>query len=101
MHGKNGFAEVSKHLDLKIILLDHQNNYIKSLSIDSNAAKSFNILTSIRASYITILMIQTKLFLDLYLAKFLDTSAKSFFSLSLTFKKLNLRQSRILKKVYF
>jgi len=29
-YGKNGFAEVSKNLDtdLKIILLDHQNNYV-------------------------------------------------------------------------
>jgi len=29
-HGKNGFAKVSKKLDvgLKIILLDYQNNYV-------------------------------------------------------------------------
>jgi len=34
----------SKNLtkDLKTILLDHQNNYVESLSIDDNAAKSFN-----------------------------------------------------------
>jgi len=33
-YGKNGFVEVSKNLDtdLKIILLDHQNNYIERLS---------------------------------------------------------------------
>jgi len=29
--------------------------------------------------YIVILMVQTKLFSDLYIAKFLDTLAKSFF----------------------
>jgi len=30
-HKKNGFAEISKNLDtdLKIIILDHQNNYVK------------------------------------------------------------------------
>ena len=47
---KNTFAEVSKNLsryiwDLKIILLDHQYNYIAS-SMMSNAAKSFNILVT-------------------------------------------------------
>jgi len=29
---------------MKIILLDYQNNYVERLSIDDNAAKSFNIL---------------------------------------------------------
>jgi len=32
--------------DLKIILLDHQNNYVGNSSIMSNAAKSFDILTT-------------------------------------------------------
>jgi len=31
--------------DLKIILLDYQNNYVKRMS-DDNAAKSFNILVT-------------------------------------------------------
>jgi len=29
---------------IKVILLDHQNNYVERLSIDDNAEKSFNIL---------------------------------------------------------
>jgi len=33
--------------DLKIILLDHQNNFVGTLKIMSNAAKSFDILTSL------------------------------------------------------
>jgi len=45
VHGKNNFVEVFKNLatNLKIILLDHQNNYVRYLSVDDNAAKSFNI----------------------------------------------------------
>jgi len=43
---KNRFAEVSKSLaldtDLKIILLDHQNNYVERLSVDDNSAKSWH-----------------------------------------------------------
>jgi len=48
--GAESFAEVSKILKiwldtgLKIILLDYQNNYLKYLSVNDNAAKSFNIL---------------------------------------------------------
>jgi len=48
MHGKNDFAEESKILlatDLKIILLDYQNNFVGTLKIMSNAAKNFGILT--------------------------------------------------------
>jgi len=33
-------------LDLKIILLDRQNNFVKTLTIISNAAKNFDILTT-------------------------------------------------------
>jgi len=57
--------------------LDHQNNYVEHLSIDANAAKSFNIPTTnlnILHNYD-----RTKLFSDLYGAKFLNTSAKLFF----------------------
>jgi len=48
-HGKNDFAEGSKILldiDLKIILLDHQNNFVGILKITSNAAKKFDILAT-------------------------------------------------------
>jgi len=66
-------------MNLKIILLDHQNNYVERLTLMNNAAKSiFNIVTT-RTSYIIILMVQTKLSLDLYLTKFLIASAKPFF----------------------
>jgi len=33
--------------DLKIILLDHQSNFVEILKIMKNAAKNFNILTSL------------------------------------------------------
>jgi len=47
LHGKNDFAEGSKILlDLKIILLDHQNNFAGILKIMSNAAKNFGILAT-------------------------------------------------------
>jgi len=49
IHGKNDFAEGSKILldrDLKIILLDHQNNFFGNLKIMSNAAKNFDILAT-------------------------------------------------------
>jgi len=44
IHEKNDFAERSKILldtDLKIILLDHQNNFVEILKTMSNAAKNF------------------------------------------------------------
>jgi len=61
----------------EIILLDFQNNYVERLSIDDNAAKSFNIL----ATNLNILhnYDRTKLFSDLYVAKFLNTSVKLVF----------------------
>jgi len=48
-HGKNDSVEGFKILldtDLKIILLDQQNNFIGILKIMSNAAKNFNILAT-------------------------------------------------------
>jgi len=48
-HGENDFAEGSKILldtDLKIILLGHQNNFVGTLKITSNAAKIFDILAT-------------------------------------------------------
>jgi len=47
VYEKNDFAEGSKILlntDLKIILLDYQNNFVKTSKIMNNAAKNFNIL---------------------------------------------------------
>jgi len=47
MHRKNDFAEKSKILpdiDSKIILLDHQNNFVGILKLMSEAAKNFDIL---------------------------------------------------------
>jgi len=48
-HKKNDFVEGSKILldvDQKIILLDHQNNFVEILKIMSNAAKNFDILAT-------------------------------------------------------
>jgi len=47
------------------MLLDHQNNYIERLNIDDNTAKSSNILVT-NSNVLIILMVQTKLFSDLY-----------------------------------
>jgi len=49
-NGQNNFAEGSKILmdtDLKIILLDHQNNFVEVLKIMSNVAKNFDILAKL------------------------------------------------------
>ena len=63
---------------MKIISLDYQNNCMEYLNInDCNAVKSFNSLISL--SILHNLMVQIKVLLNLYLAKFLNISAKSFF----------------------
>jgi len=65
-------------IDLKIILLDHQNNFVRTLKIMSNAAKNFEVpATSL--SILIILIVQQNYFSDLYPAKILDLSAKPFF----------------------
>jgi len=49
LHGKNDFVERSKILldiDLKIILLDYQNNFVGTLKTISNAATNFDILAT-------------------------------------------------------
>jgi len=49
-HGKNNFAEGSKILldiNPKIILLDHQNNFVEILKIVNNAAKNFDIVATV------------------------------------------------------
>jgi len=72
---------------LKIILLDYQNNYnSKTLKHDDVAAKSFNTLAK-QFDKNQIVLINnycdgpTKLFSNLYLAKFLNILANPFFSL--------------------
>jgi len=47
LHGKNDFAEGCKILntDLKVILLDYQNNFVGTLKI-SNVAKNLDILAT-------------------------------------------------------
>jgi len=79
---KNDFAEESKiflNTDLKIILLNHQNNFVGILKVMSDAAKNFGILILIWAFYIIILIIQQNHFSNLYPAKILDLSAELFF----------------------
>jgi len=49
LHGKNDFTEGSKILpdtDSKIILLNHQNNFVGILKIMSNATENFDILAT-------------------------------------------------------
>jgi len=74
-HGKNDFSDGSKILldtDLKIILLDHQNNFVGILKIMINAAKNLDILaTSLNVLY-NYFDSSTKYFSDLYPTKILD-----------------------------
>jgi len=51
--------------------LDHQNNYIERLSVDDNAAKSFNILTSLNVLHNYFHCPNKIIFGYVYLAKFL------------------------------
>jgi len=49
VHEKKDFSEKSKislNTDLKIILLDNQNNFVGTLKIMSSAAKNVDILTT-------------------------------------------------------
>ena len=69
--------------DLKIILLDHHNNFFREPERDDNAAISFKVpATSLRHLSVlhnyNILVVQTELFSDLYLAELLDISVKLF-----------------------
>jgi len=59
-------------------MLDHQNNYVGRSSV-TKAVKDLDILMiNLRVQY-NYLNDPIKLFSDLYLAKFLDTSSKLFF----------------------
>jgi len=72
------YLKVQLAIYLKLISLDYQNNYVERLNInDINAVKSFNI----PATSLSVLhnYFDLKLCLDLYLAKFLETSAKPFY----------------------
>jgi len=76
----HGFTKASTNLDtnLKIILFDCQNNYVAC----SNWLLKFQNLLQYCSSCLKclrnyIIDSPTKLFSDLYLAKFLNTSAKS------------------------
>jgi len=46
IYGKNDSVVVFKNLDLKIILLDYQNNYVEKSSIMNKTAKNFDILAT-------------------------------------------------------
>jgi len=81
IQGKNCFAEVSENLvtDLKIILLNYQNNYVKR----SNWLREYQNFLHHCSSFLSVLhdyFNDPKLFSDLYLIKFFNISAKSFFS---------------------
>jgi len=75
LHEKNDFIEASK------ILLDiDTKNFVGTLKIMSDAAKSFDILAiSSTLIILIILIVQQNYFSDLYPAKILNLSAKSFF----------------------
>jgi len=62
---------VSKNLDtdLKIILLNHQNNYVECLSVDNNA-KSCDILATSLSGLHNYFDGPTKFFSNLYLVNF-------------------------------
>jgi len=61
--GSKEGSKILQDTDQKIILLDHQNNFVGTLKIISNAAKNFDILAT--ALYIIILIVQQNYFLDL------------------------------------
>jgi len=54
--------KIQPDTDLKIILLDHQNNYVSNWSIMSDVTKNFNIPAVVWAFYIIILMVQQNYF---------------------------------------
>jgi len=82
--------------DLKVILLDHQNNFVGTLKIMSNVAKTFD---NLGAFYIIILIVQQNFFSYLCLAKILDLSAKLFFSCMQLLELLELNYNIIRIKI--
>jgi len=71
--------------------LNYQNyyNYVENSNITNNAAKSFDILTTSLSVLLNYLIVQIKLFSNLYLAKFLDILSKLFFPCSVMFHFFN------------
>jgi len=69
------YLKIWQDIELKIILLNYQNYYIRHSNTMSNAAENFDILViNLNVLYNYIFDDLTKLFSDLYLAKFLDFS---------------------------
>jgi len=66
--------------DLKIILLGHQNNFVGTSKIMSNAAKNFDILTASLSVLHNYFDRSIKLPFYLYPTKILNPLTKSFFS---------------------
>jgi len=64
-------------IDVKIILLDRQNNF-ETLKIMSNAAKNFDILATSLSVLHNYLLVQQNHFSDLCPVKIVDLSAKPF-----------------------
>jgi len=66
--------------ELKIILLDYQNNFVETLKISSNAEKNFDVLIGLNVLPTYNYSDRLKnYFSGLYSAKILDLSAKPFF----------------------
>jgi len=61
--------------------LNHQNNYVKNLNMVDNATKNFDILQAC-ASFIIIFKVKQSYFQSALFIKFLDTSAKPFFPIT-------------------
>jgi len=80
IYTKNNFEEFKILLDtdLKIILLDHQNNFLGILKIRSNIAKNSDILAT-SSSILHKYFDQQNQFSDLYPVKILNFSIKPSF----------------------
>jgi len=73
IHKKNDFVEIFKNLArFENNLLGHQNNYVENSST-SNVIKKFNVLATRLSVLHNYFNNSTKLFSDLYLAKFFKT----------------------------
>jgi len=67
---------------VKMILLNHQNNYVERLSIGDNATKNFNVLAvSLSVLYNYFDSQKKKKIIFISVSQFLDTLAKSSFHL--------------------
>jgi len=75
------YLKIWLDIDLKIILLKYQNYYVKRSSM-SDAAKNLDVLASLSVLHNYFDSLSKLSVIDLYLTKFLDTLAKSFFPCS-------------------